>query len=133
MLTKATGTVIKIEGQKAMIQHIEDFNKQLSLLDSGIYQVIVCKMPDKLKSMKRYYFTMESELARHLGYKKTELHEILKEYIGQTICINTGKAIYQSVAEIDEENEMMVRIIELQEYAATVHDYVFQDKTEQFK
>lgn len=130
MLNKISGKVIKIEGKRAYIEDIKTFNIQLDLLETGLYQIIIVKAPDALTKMKKYYFLMVSELAKHLGYKKTELHEALKEYVGQTICPTTGKYIYESISDILSESDMLVRILELQEYAARAHDYVFIDQLE---
>lgn len=130
MLNKISGKVIKIEGKRAYIEDIKTFNTQLDLLETGLYQIIIVKAPDALTKMKKYYFLMVSELAKHLGYKKIELHEALKEYVGQTICPTTGKYIYESISDILNESDMLVRILELQEYAARAHDYVFMDQLE---
>ncbi len=129
-MQKISGKVVKIEGKRAYIEDINTFNKQLDLLDSGLYQIVIVRAPDALTKMKKYYFFMVSELAKHLGYKKIELHEALKEYVGQTICPTTGKHIYESISDIFEESDMLVRILELQEYAARAHDYVFIDQLE---
>lgn len=125
-LVKITGRVIKPPGAKAFIEDQKDFNHRLSLLGPGVYQITISSFPERLQAMKKHYFAMEAELARYLGYKKTELHEALKKKIGQKIDDESGKFVYQSITEIDNEEEMQSRIIEFQEFASAYHSYIFR-------
>jgi hypothetical protein len=125
---KLVSKVVKMPDKPAEIQNKAELLAKLDKLPPGLYQLVIEPFPEKLESLKKYYFSMESELARYLGYKKTELHEIMKVKIGQKIDINTGKTVYESIAEIKNVEEMQQRIIEYQIFAAETHKYIFKDK-----
>lgn len=125
MLTKISGKVSKIPGQNAVIENKDEFNKKLQLLEPGVYEIVIRPIPVRLQAMKRYYFSMESELARYLGYKKAELHEQMKLFVGKKID-NNGQQVYESISDIESEEEMMFRILEFQKFAADVNQYIFK-------
>jgi hypothetical protein len=125
MLTKITGKVNKLAGENAVIANKDEFNKKLSLLEPGVYEIIIRPIPLRLQAMKKYYFSMESELARYLGYRKVELHEQLKAFIGKKIG-EDGQTQYESISDIENEDEMLFRILEFQKFAAEVNHYTFK-------
>lgn len=127
-MIKIVTEVLKFPDKAAEIKNMAQYTKSLELLEPGRYQLVIEPYPEKLASMKKYYFSMESELGRYLGYKKTEIHEVLKSHIGFKINHGTGKTEYQSLSDIRNESEMHQRILELQEYAAKMHAYTFKDK-----
>lgn len=71
---------------------------------------------------------MESALSRHLGMSKKDLHNALKNNpeIGRKIDENTGKVVYDSIADIQDADEMLARIFEFQHWAAIEHKYEFE-------
>jgi hypothetical protein len=72
---------------------------------------------------------MESHLAAYLGMKKTDLHKELKsEFI--KFNAETEKEEYDSVAEIEDEQVMMERIVAFQVYASEKHKYKLEPYTD---
>ncbi len=68
---------------------------------------------------------MESALAKHIGYRKDEFHEVLKAKIGHIVNIK-GKSVYESLTKVKTTERMLERIIEFQEFAAKEFDYVME-------
>jgi hypothetical protein len=128
--TRLHGRLIKEEGKPAFVQNGKEFRNQMDSLEPGLYDILIIPLGDHLEQMKRRYFVMEAELARHLGFKKVELHEALKAYVGRKVN-HEGKEVYESIAEVREPDEMRVRIEELHELAALYFGYVFIDKDEE--
>jgi len=128
--TRLQGKLVKAAGSPALMQNGKEFVQQMNRLVDGEYDVIITPAGDMLDKLKRRYFVMESELARYLGFRKTELHEVLKAYIGRKIN-NDGKEIYESLAEVKDPDDMRVRIEELHELAALRFGYVFIDRDEE--
>jgi hemerythrin len=125
-LNQIKGKIIKIAGEpKIRVINHTAYRKQLADLEPGTYEFVIQPVDSKLKQMKKAYFAMESELSRHLGYKKVQLHNQLKDYIGHHISPDNGKPEYLSIARINSEDEMMQRILELTEFAAIELNYVF--------
>lgn len=102
--------------------------RQLEKLKPGFYVGIVELRNSQLERMKRYYFSMESSLARHMGCTKRELHEAIKLHptIGKTIDPETGEITYESIAEIHDADDMLSRIYEFQQWAAQEYSYTFE-------
>ena len=124
-LNKVRGTLQKIDDQDARIIDEPKFDKNLNKLEQGNYEIIVRPLDSKLNRMKKAYFAMESAFANHMGIKKTELHVILQDWIGHKIDHKSGKEVYESVADLDDEYEVLTRIEELHFYTATEHSYTF--------
>jgi hemerythrin len=126
-LNQIKGKIIKIAGEpKIRVINHTAYRKQLADLEPGTYEFVIQPVDSKLKQMKKAYFAMESELSRHLGYKKVQLHSQLKDYIGHHISPENGRPEYLSIARVTSEEEMMQRILELQEFAAEELNYVFE-------
>jgi hypothetical protein len=126
-LNQIKGKIIKIAGEpKIRVINHTAYRKQLADLEPGTYEFVIQPVDSKLKRMKRTYFAMESELSRHLGYKKTELHEQLKDFIGHHISSENGKEEYLSIAEVTNEEDMLQRILELAEFSAMQLGYIFK-------
>jgi hypothetical protein len=125
-LLEIRAKMLKEEGSKPRIIDVRRWKRDLESLEPGTYEVIVRPVESKLKQLKKVYFSMESELAYHLGYKKTELHEQLKEFIGKHVSPDNGKVEYLSVAKITSEDDISQRILELSEFAAKELNYVFK-------
>jgi hypothetical protein len=124
-IIRLKGKIQKVEGQRAEILQKVKFNRDLDRLEPGSYEILIRPINSKIELMKKAYFCMESELSRYLGYKKVKLHNQLKEFIGHEIDLQTGTPKYQSVTEIDNEEEMMIRIEELHSFSAKQFNYTF--------
>jgi hypothetical protein len=89
-LNQIKGKIIKIAGEpKIRVINHTAYRKQLADLEPGTYEFVIQPVDSKLKQMKKAYFAMEGQLARHLGYKKVQLHSQLKDYIGHHISPHT--------------------------------------------
>lgn len=109
--------------------NLKKINKLLDNLKPGHYKLIIFEESEKLTRLKKFYFSMESHLAAHLGMKKTELHKALEPFFCK--LDENGKEIYDSIADIKDESSMMNRIIAFQEYAAREHNYKLEPYSEE--
>ena len=126
-LTKYHFFLIKTDDGEFHNPKLKKTNKAFDLLEPGKYKISIEKVDheDGLSRKKKYYFAMESHLAKHLGMTKKEMHESLKHVaVFQTIGPN-GKNIYQSIEQITDEETMMQRIYTFQIWASEECNYTF--------
>lgn len=121
-LVKTTFKLMKTDEGNWINTDMKKLEKLLDRMAPGIYRFTIEKESTRLTKMKRFYFQMETNLAHHLGMKKPELHHALMAVFTK-FDIETDQLVYASIADIKEEEEMMVRIIEFQNYAAVEHNY----------
>lgn len=118
--------MIKTDDGTMYVQKKAKINTLLDNLAPGFYKITIEQEDTELVSLKKYYFKMEGELAKHLGMKKVDLHAYLTTIIGHKIDALSGKPVYESIADIKEHPDMMSRVYEFQEWAAREHDYTFE-------
>lgn len=128
-LTKSTFKLIKTDDGNWINTNLKKLEKIMDQMAPGIYRLTIEKESTRLTKMKKFYFQMETNLAHHLGMKKPELHEALKE-VFLKFDIDKDELVYDSVADIKEEEEMMARILEFQQYAALKHNYTTEPFSE---
>lgn len=127
-LKKVSAELFKSEDGNFYTQNIKKLNIMLEDLLPGRYKLTIDKVAPRLEKMKKFYFKMESSLSAHLGIKKSDLHKSLMKVF--TKFDNHEEEVYDSVAEITDEEQMMARIIEFQEYAAREHSYRMEPFTD---
>ena len=131
-LTKVQGELVKSDEGEFFMRRLKKFNLDLDNLAPGVYKVNIEVSSDRLKHLKKYYFVMETNLAMHLGMKKTELHEATKKVEDfMKIDSTTSELKYDSVADIKDEEEMMARIYTFQIWSATEFRYKHEPFTEE--
>ncbi len=121
-LIKIKSKLLKTDDGEIINPNISKLNQQLSELVPGTYEMIIQRQNTALEVKKNFYFAMESGLAKHIGYRKSELHIVLQLHIGR-IVDNKGETVYESIADVKTEERMMERILELQEWAALHFNY----------
>ena len=129
-IVKITAEVLKTDNGQLLTQNLKKLNRQLNLLEPGVYKITIEKASNRMSRLKKYYFVMESELGKHLGMRKTEIHNATK-MVKDFMKLNetTSELEYDSVADIKNEEEMMARIYAFQIWSAKEFDY----KHEPFK
>lgn len=125
MLRRISFNLVKDDTGVLTILKQAKTNQQLADLAPGRYKVVIEKEDIDLVRLKKYYFACESNLSRHLGMNKTELHDAMKTIIGQKVN-HAGQREYESIADIKDSETMMVRIYEFQAWAADQFDYTFE-------
>lgn len=120
-LKKVSAELVKTDEGEFYTQNLKKLNILLDDLLPGRYKITIEKVAPRLEKMKKFYFKMESSLSNQLGIKKSDLHKDLMKVF--TKFDDEEKEVYDSVAEINNEEQMMTRIIEFQEYAAREHQY----------
>jgi HD superfamily phosphohydrolase YqeK len=71
---------------------------------------------------------MESNLAKQLGMTKEELHDAIAKHtiLGNKIDPETNKVVYESISDISDYQQMISRIHEFQQWAASEFNYTFE-------
>lgn len=128
-LTKTTFKLIKTDEGQWINMSIKKMEKLLDQMAPGIYRLTIEKESTRLTKMKKFYFQMETNLANHLGMKKADLHNALMGVFVK-FDIDKDELVYDSIADIKDEEEMMARIILFQNYAAAEHDYTTEPFSE---
>lgn len=126
---KVTTKIVKLPDGSFAHSNPAKLSSQLDSLAPGIYVVTWEKESTSVARKKKFYFVMESGLAKHLGYTKTELHEALKDHIGQ-ITGDDGKPSYESIADVKTDDRMMERIFEFQQFASLNFNYKCENYVE---
>lgn len=68
----------KIEGGK-LILNKDKFSNAVSVLPEGSYLLTLTKVSDRtIRESQNYYFAILTELSRHSGEEKQDLHEMVK-------------------------------------------------------
>jgi hypothetical protein len=116
-LTRTTFKLIKTDEGQFINMSMKKMQKLLDQMAPGMYRLTIEKESTRLESMKKFYFQMETNLAQHLGMKKPDLHKALMSVF--------------TIADIKDEEEMMARIIDFQNYAAAEHDYTTEPFSEE--
>lgn len=122
--------LIKTDDNKFLNRKLKKLNRDMNNLEPGIYKVIIEKESDRLTRLKYYYFSMESSLGEFLGMSKAEIHDATKTVVDfMKPDANSSDMVYDSIAGIKDENEMMNRIYKFQSWSAKNFNY----KHEPFK
>lgn len=127
-LMRIESQIIKTDAGEFFNRKLKKFNRDLDKLAPGIYKVIIVKMDTHLASLKRYYFKMETDLAQHLGMSKNDLHKETKRFdiFKRPDPNNAEQLIYDSIADISNEGEMMARIYAFQQWSAENFNYTHE-------
>lgn len=119
--------IIKTDSGNIIVKSRKKMDKLLDDLAPGHYKLTIDREERKLTLMKKFYFLMESKLAAYLGYTKDELHLALKPVFQKAA---PEGIIYASVSEIANEEDMMARIVQFQQFAAEQFNYVTEPYSE---
>jgi hypothetical protein len=121
-LTKLKFNIIKTDDGEFYNRDLKKLNKLMDTLEPGSYTLQLTKTSSRLVEMKKFYFSMETHISNHLGMSKDDLHKDLKK-VFRKFDSETEEEVYDSVADIQDEEEMLARIIRLQEHAGKYLGY----------
>lgn len=121
-LTKLKFNIIKTDAGEFYNRDLKKLNKLLDNMEPGTYTLQLTKASSRLVNMKKFYFSMETHISNHLGMSKDDLHRELKK-VFRKFDAEKEEDVYDSVAEIIDEEEMLARIIRLQQHATITYDY----------
>jgi hypothetical protein len=118
----------KVKDGQLVIKESKKLQRDLKQLQEEVeYEGLLRAIDQEVVRVKKAYFAMESDLAKHLGETKDELHKVLAKSgkIGMMMDAETGKPRYKSMSEVYEKEEVIERMHELAQFAIEVCDYKF--------
>jgi hypothetical protein len=133
-LVRIESEIIKTDDGELFSRKLKKLNRDLDKLAPGIYTMVIERRSDRMDKLKKYYFTMETNLGLHLGMHKDEIHKATKT-VAEFMKPNqeTGDMEYDSVAKIKDEDEMLARIAVFQEWSAREFQYTHEPFKEEAK
>lgn len=102
-------------------KRIENLNKLIEFLLShpdGQYKIAIAVHDSQLEAIKKRYFAMVDELAKHAGYRSRKDRDLFKEQIKKEL----GD---ESIKEMTEIDQVSIKIEELHQLALNHYSYFF--------
>ena len=102
-------------------KRIENLNKLIEFLVShpeGKYKISLAATDTPLEAIKKRYYAMVDELAKHAGYRSRKDRDLFKEQIKKEL----GD---ESIKEMTEIDQVSIKIEELHQLALSHYSYFF--------
>lgn len=102
-------------------KRIENLNKVIEFLVShpeGQYKITIVAHNSPLEAIKKRYFAMVDELAKHAGYRSRKDRDLFKEQIKKEL----GD---ESIKEMTDIDQVSIKIEELHQLALSHYSYFF--------
>ena len=109
---------VTTNSRKLSTATIAAFIASMAQLDSEVSVKVTIEVLDDISKMKKKYFAMVTELAKHAGYSLHKDRELFKEQLRNQIGI-------RSMKDVDTVEEASLAIEAVHQLAAEVYNYTF--------